>query len=97
MYTCSLLAKILFILLQPLQFSRKLLLHPLMEQESSGARAAALASDWFYHGRIRGIDEIRAAIEGITTRSILDYLQRHPPGGFTVVTLGPKALEVRTV
>jgi predicted Zn-dependent peptidase len=69
----------------------------IMKQESSGARAAALASDWYYLGRVRDLEEIRAAIEGITTTSILDYLRRHPPGDFTVATLGPKPLEVRAV
>jgi hypothetical protein len=32
-------------------------------------------------------------IDGLTNRSISDYLAAHPPADFTVVTLGSRALE----
>ncbi len=66
----------------------------IMQQESTSARATSLASDWYYLGRVRTFDEIQSAIEGLTARRILDHLKRHPPGNFSVVTLGPKPLQV---
>src|SRR5207253_10678620 len=56
--------------------------------------AGSLASDWYYLGRVRSFDEIQSAIDGLTPRGIIDHLNRCPPGGFTVVTLGPKPLQV---
>jgi predicted Zn-dependent peptidase len=53
-----------------------------------------LASDWYFLGRVRSFDEIQSAIDALTPQSILDYLDRHPPEEFTIVTLGPKALRV---
>lgn len=66
----------------------------IMQQESTSARATAMASDWYSLGRIRGFDEIQSAIEGMSARTILDHLKRHPPREFSVVTLGPQALTV---
>jgi predicted Zn-dependent peptidase len=65
----------------------------IMQQESTASRALALASDWYYLGRVRTIDEIQAAIDALTPESILAHLRRHPMTDFTIVTLGPKALE----
>lgn len=64
----------------------------IMQQESTGARARAMASDWYYLGRLRSFDEVQGAIDGLTPRLILDHLQRHPPRDFHVVTLGPRPL-----
>jgi predicted Zn-dependent peptidase len=66
----------------------------IMQQESTSARAGSLASDWYFFGRVRSLDEIRAVIESLTPESIVDYVRRHPPGDFTIVTLGPKPLTV---
>jgi predicted Zn-dependent peptidase len=65
----------------------------IMQEESTSARARTLASDWYYLGRVRGFDEIAAAINGLTPRKIVAHLRRHPPQDFTVVTLGPKPLK----
>jgi predicted Zn-dependent peptidase len=67
----------------------------IMQQESTSARAGSLASDWYYLGRVRGFDEIQAAVEGLTPEGILAHLRRFPPGDFAVVTLGPRPLKVR--
>lgn len=64
----------------------------IMQQESTGARARAMASDWYYLGRIRSFDEVQTAIDGLSARQILDHLHRHPPGAFHIVTLGPRPL-----
>jgi predicted Zn-dependent peptidase len=66
----------------------------IMQQESTSARAGSLASDWYYLGRVRSLDEIQAAVEGLTPEGIVAHLRRCPPQDFTVVTLGPKPLSV---
>lgn len=60
--------------------------------ESTGARAAALASDMHRLGRPRSLDEMNAAIERVTLDDVNAYLARRQITGLTVVTLGPKAL-----
>lgn len=66
----------------------------IMQQESTNARAGALASDWYFLGRVRGFDEIQAAIDSLTPRGIVAHLERCPPRDFTIVTLGPNPLKV---
>ncbi len=63
-----------------------------MGQESPSSRASSMASDWFYLNRVRSLDEIQAAIAGLTPEAILAYLERFPVRDLTVVTLGPKPL-----
>lgn len=65
-----------------------------MQQESSFARSAAIARDWYHLGRARSLEEIDRLVEELTCASINAYLAAHPPGGFTIVTLGPEELEV---
>jgi predicted Zn-dependent peptidase len=67
----------------------------IMREESTSARAGALASDWYYLGRVRSLDEIQAAIDGLTPRRIVAHLKKLPPRDFTIVTLGPKALRLK--
>jgi predicted Zn-dependent peptidase len=67
----------------------------IMQEESTSSRAGSLASDWYYLGRVRTFDEIQAAINGLAPESILRYLHRYPARDFTIVTLGPKPLEIR--
>jgi predicted Zn-dependent peptidase len=64
----------------------------IMQEESTSARAGTLASDWYYLGRVRSIDEIQSAIDSLTPKGITEHLRRHPPRDFTIVTLGPKPL-----
>ena len=64
----------------------------IMKGESTGARAAAIAADWYHLGRVRSFDEIRAAIDGLTPTAVADYAARYPARDLTVVTLGPTAL-----
>lgn len=66
----------------------------IMQQESTSQRAGAMARDYFHLGRVRPVDEIRAAIDGLTVPAVLDYLDAHPFAGPTVVTLGPAPLTV---
>lgn len=64
----------------------------IMAQESTGARASSLASDWYNLGRLRSFDEIQAAIQGLTAARVVDHVRRHPAGDFSIVTLGPSPL-----
>ncbi len=64
----------------------------IMQEESTGARAGAIATDWYYLNRVRSFDEIQAIIDGLTPAKILGYLERFPVRDVTLVTLGPAPL-----
>lgn len=66
----------------------------IMQQESTSARSALLTRDWYFLGRVRTLDEVEAIVDGLSANEINRYLASHPPQQFTIVTLGPKALEV---
>jgi predicted Zn-dependent peptidase len=65
----------------------------IMQEESTSARAGALASEWYYLGRVRSLEEIQAEINGLTAERIVDYVRRYPARDCTVVTLGPRELK----
>jgi predicted Zn-dependent peptidase len=67
----------------------------IMQEESTSARAGALASDWYYLGRIRRVEEIHDAIDGLSAAKIVEHVRRSPPRDFTIVTLGPKPLRLK--
>lgn len=67
-----------------------------MQGESTGARAAAMASDLYLIDRPRSLDEIRAAVDAITLDDLNRYLADHQPQNFAVLTLGPAAVSVET-
>jgi predicted Zn-dependent peptidase len=66
----------------------------IMQEESTSARAGALASDWYYLNRVRPLEEIQAAVDGLTPEKIADYARRYPPRNPTLVTLGPQPLDI---
>jgi predicted Zn-dependent peptidase len=66
----------------------------IMQQESTSARSALLTRDWYFLGRVRTLDEVEAIVDGLSAEQINRYLVEHPPQNFTIVTLGPTALEV---
>jgi predicted Zn-dependent peptidase len=66
----------------------------IMQGESTSARASAIARDQYYLGRVRTLEEIRAAVESVTPESIQAHLQAHPPRDFTSLSLGPAELKV---
>lgn len=61
--------------------------------ESTGARAASLASDQRRLGRPRSLEEIARAIDEVTLERVNEYLKRREPGRWTIQTLGPTALK----
>jgi len=64
----------------------------IMQGESTSARAGTIAHDYFMRGRIRTLDEIKQEIDRLTVDQVNQYLGSHPPGPFTIVTVGPKKL-----
>jgi predicted Zn-dependent peptidase len=66
----------------------------IMQQESSIARSGAIARDWYHLGRVRTMEELGRILDDLSCQSINAYLSAHPPADFTIVTLGPKPLEV---
>ena len=66
----------------------------IMQGESTSARAGAIAHDFFIRGRIRTLDEIKAAIDAVTVEMVNAYLKSHNAGPFTIVTVGPKELKL---
>jgi predicted Zn-dependent peptidase len=69
----------------------------IMAQESSAARSGAIARDWYYLERTRTLEEVGEIVDALSPESINAYLAAHPPRDFTVVTLGPKPLEMTKV
>ncbi len=65
-----------------------------MSGESTSGRAGALAHDWFTRGRLRGLEEIKAAIDAVSVDGVNAYLKTNLPGPFTIVIVGPKPLKV---
>jgi len=60
--------------------------------ESSGARAASLASDFRRLGRPRSLAEIAAQVDALTLDQVNAYLARRSMKKVTIQTLGPKEL-----
>lgn len=68
----------------------------IMQEESTSARAGAIATDWYLLGRVRTFDEIQGAIDSLTPQGVLDYLAAFPARDLTLVTLGPEPLTIAT-
>jgi predicted Zn-dependent peptidase len=67
----------------------------IMAQESSMSRSGALASDWYFLGRVRSLEEIAAALDALTPEAVSRYagtLAR--ADDLTILTLGPAALRM---
>lgn len=65
-----------------------------MQGESTPARSARLGTDQFNLGRPRTLGEVLAAIDSVTLDALNDYLARRAIGPFTVVSIGPVALDL---
>jgi predicted Zn-dependent peptidase len=66
----------------------------IMQQESTSARSASIARDWFHLDRVRPLEEVGEMVDELTADDINEYLTAHPPAGFTFATLGPQPLEL---
>ena len=67
----------------------------ILQSESSSSRAGAIGGDYYILGRIRSLDEIKDKIEATSVDSVLEFLRANPFGEFTVVTIGPKQVNVQ--
>ena len=65
-----------------------------MQGESSSSRASRLAGDLYIHGRPRSLEEISEALDGVRLDELNGYLAALQLPPFTVLSLGPQALEV---
>ncbi len=77
------------------EFSRAIIgmkSHLVMQGESTSARAAAIASDQYIHGRPRSLEELTAEVDAITHDKLNHFVHEHRPGPMTVVTIGPQPL-----
>jgi len=63
-----------------------------MQGESTGARASAIAGDQVMVGRPRTLDEMAGKVDAITLRALNDHVAASRPDRMTIVTVGPDAL-----
>lgn len=61
-------------------------------EESSSARAASNAEDWWLDRRVRSLAEIISEIEAVDCRKVDEHLGAYPLNSFMSVTLGPKEI-----
>ena len=67
----------------------------ILQSESSSSRAGAIGSDYYMLGRVRSLDEIKGKIEQTSVDSVLDFLRDNKFKDFTVVTIGPKEIQIK--
>jgi len=68
-----------------------------MQGESTAARAGALVGDWYHLGRLRSLEELSAAIDKVTADDVAAYLHDWPADDFTVLVVGPEAIDTTHV
>jgi predicted Zn-dependent peptidase len=66
-----------------------------MKGESTAARAASLAGDYYRLGRPRTLDEVTAAIDAISLDELNAYIAERDFGPLTAVAIGPTKLRLR--
>jgi len=67
----------------------------ILHSESSSSRAGSIGSDHYILGRVRSLDEIKDRIEATSVDSVLAFLRNNPFSDFTVVTIGPKQVNIQ--
>jgi predicted Zn-dependent peptidase len=68
-----------------------------MQGESTAARSAALASDWYHLGRLRSLRELSDAIDGVNMEDVTAYLCLCPPRDITVLVVGPEPIDTGAI
>ncbi|MEM6749944.1 MAG: pitrilysin family protein [Planctomycetota bacterium] len=63
-----------------------------MQGESTGARAEAIAGDLFLRGRPRPLDERSAEVDALTPKALREFVAQRTVDDLTVVAVGPSAL-----
>lgn len=64
-----------------------------MQGESTEARAAAMANDWYFLSRLRGLGELSDAIDAVTVDDVMAYLAERPARDFTILVIGPEPID----
>lgn len=65
-----------------------------MRGESSAARMGALARSWWFERKLTTIQELKAAVDNVTSEQILGLMRRFPPTTPLVIgAIGPKTEE----
>jgi predicted Zn-dependent peptidase len=65
-----------------------------MRGESSAARMGALARSWWFERKLTTLQELKAAVDNVTSEQILGLMRRFPPTTPLVVgAIGPKTEE----
>jgi predicted Zn-dependent peptidase len=67
----------------------------ILQSESSTSRAGGIGNDYHMLGRVRSLDEIKNKIEQTSVDSVLEFLRKNEFKDFTVVTIGPREIDVR--
>jgi predicted Zn-dependent peptidase len=67
-----------------------------MGEESPGSRASSNATDWWLLGRVRTLQELSSHIDAVTSSSVDEFLERYPFAPCSILTLGPRKLDVPT-
>lgn len=67
----------------------------ILQSESSGSRAGGLGMDYYILGRVRSLDEIKERIEATSVESVLGFLRNNRFKDYTIVTIGPKQVNVK--
>ncbi len=79
---------------EELERSRANLLASLvMGEESTSSRASSNASEWWLAKKVRGLAEIKAAINAVTLEQVNQYYAEFPLGEYMLVTLGSRELD----
>ena len=63
-------------------------------EESPGSRASSNATDWWLLGRIRPLVEVSTEIDKVDVKGVDSFLERYSFRPASLLTLGPKRLEV---
>ena len=66
-----------------------------MQGESSGARAASIASDQYNLGRPRTLTELADAVDAVALDDLVAFADAHRPERMTVSTIGEQPLELK--
>ena len=64
-----------------------------MQGESTGARAGAIASDWYHLGRLRSLSETSQAVDAVRVGDVKAHLQQWPARDFVMLVIGPEPLD----
>lgn len=66
----------------------------IMQGESTGARAGAIAADLYVHGRPRTLDELADRVDRVTLEDVNRFVAERLVTDITAITIGPEALRI---